>query len=72
MRVGSTRKCFRGQIARARQRDQRIVAGANCSPLTARVCIVFSAGMRIARGNSGFLRPPRRSRPQPAQAIRWN
>jgi hypothetical protein len=35
--MGSTRKCFRGQRMRARDRDQRLLAGANCR-LAARVC----------------------------------
>jgi hypothetical protein len=35
--MGSTRKCFRGQMMRARDRDQRLLAGA-ISRLAARIC----------------------------------
>jgi len=32
VRVGSTRRCRRGQMHRARDRDQRLVAGAAVDP----------------------------------------
>jgi len=38
VRVGSTRRCFRGQMLRARDRDQRLLAGAS-SPFVACLCM---------------------------------
>jgi hypothetical protein len=37
--MGSTRRCCRGQMLRARDRDQRLVAGNNSDPLAVRICI---------------------------------
>jgi hypothetical protein len=35
--MGSTRKCRRGQMLRARDRDQRRVAGKSCDSWAARI-----------------------------------
>jgi hypothetical protein len=39
--MGSTRRCFRGQMLRARDRDQRFVAGASINVWMARMCMEF-------------------------------
>ena len=49
MRVGNTRRCCRGQMLRARDRDQRRVAGASSDSLAARVCMEAPLAKRIAR-----------------------
>ncbi len=43
VRVGSTRRCFRGLMRCARERDQRLVAGGCCGSRLAHICIRISA-----------------------------
>jgi hypothetical protein len=44
--MGSTRKCFRGQMLLARERDQRLAAGMVGIPLEVCFCI----GVPLSRG----------------------
>lgn len=52
MRVGSTRKWRRGQMQRARDRDQRLEAGMSGIALGACICIEIPLDMSIARGQN--------------------
>jgi len=60
--MGSTRRWRRGQMQRARDRDQRLAAGAQINPqfkpqfkpLWMRVCMGCSAALRIACGQRDF------------------
>ncbi len=37
--MGSTRRCFRGQMIRARDRDQRLSAGTSSIAWVVRICM---------------------------------
>ena len=52
MRVGSTRRWRRGQMQRARDRDQRLEAGMRGIALEACLCMEVPLVMRIARGQN--------------------
>ena len=54
MRMGSTRRCFRGHMMRARDRDQRLLAGAS-SRIMARICMGTPLALRIARSCDGHF-----------------
>ena len=56
MRVGSTRRCLRGQMQRARKPDQLFRAGINGIAHATSLCIGFPLPMRIACGQNGALR----------------
>ena len=51
MRVGSTRRCRRGQMLRSRDRDQRLAAGAS-SPFCACFCMGSPVELRIDHPHS--------------------
>ena len=56
MRVGSTRRCRRGQMQRARDRDQRLDAGIVIAPFKTCLCMESPLGQSIPREFHDFPR----------------